>query len=60
MTDDIERNFLDEARALLAGQSAMLCELRHLEALNEAHECVKIRIANAIEALKRDTLNGRV
>lgn len=54
--EEEERNYLREARALLAGRSALLCELRHLEAIEELREVTLIQIANALEALKQEVL----
>lgn len=48
---------LTEARAILSGSSAMLCERRHLEAIQEFHEVTLIQIINQIEALKQSVLN---
>ena len=55
MTD--ERNFLDEARAILAGTSAMLPEKRHLQALADDHDWALVELAAKIEKLKEDVLN---
>ena len=53
-----ERNYLDEARQVLAGQTLRLPEKRHLEALVEHHECVLIRLANKVMALHNDVMNS--
>lgn len=59
MTTELERNYLIEAFAILAGSSALLTEKRHLEALYEYHECQQIITANDLEAIKRKVLNTK-
>lgn len=41
---DLDRD-LEEARAILEGRSMLLCEVRHLRALQRAHEDAIIQIA---------------
>jgi hypothetical protein len=62
MTDEPERNFLEEARSILAGHStfASIVAKHHLEALVEHAECERIKVANVLEKLKQDLLNGRM
>lgn len=57
MSDEPVRDYLREAQDLLANKSALLCELQHLEAIEELRQVTCIRIANALEALKREVLN---
>lgn len=54
---DEDRNFLNEARKILAGTTMMLCERRHLEALVEHYECQAIKTGNRLEMLKKDLFN---
>ena len=58
-TDSEERNYLQEAFAILNGLSALITEKRHLEALYEYHECQQIVTANDLEAIKRKVLNTK-
>lgn len=56
-----ERHYLLEARQILEatdGEAWYLPEKMHLVALDEAHQCELIRIANEIEMLKKKVLNG--
>lgn len=57
MTDEPERDFMQEAKNIMAGHSSLLCELQHLEAVEELRQITLIKIANALEALKREVLN---
>jgi hypothetical protein len=56
MPDEPERNYYVESIAILSGESMMLPEKAHLEALQEHHECSLIQISNQLETLKRDVL----
>lgn len=47
-----ERNYLKEARAILAKESPLAPQLEHLEALQEAHECECIRVANELHNIR--------
>ena len=56
--DEPERNYWQEAHDILFGRSALLTEVRHLEALVEHYECGQIRTANALEELKQAVLRA--
>ena len=51
------RNYLEEARAILAGTTLLPPTVAHLRAMLEWHDVTLIRIANDIEALKHRVLN---
>lgn len=53
-----ERNYLAEAKAILAGKSVLLPEKAHLEALDEAHECQLIEIFTDLDALRKKVLRA--
>ena len=46
-----------EAKAILAGTSAMLPTLAHLQALADDHDWALIELVAKIEKLKEDVLN---
>ena len=56
MTDEPERAFYAEAVAIMAGESLMLPERAHLEALEEMRQVDRIRFANMLENLKQEVL----
>ena len=58
MSDEPERQFYAEAVAILAGESLMLPEKAHMEALEEMREVDRIRFANMLETLKQQVLRG--
>lgn len=57
MMDLDERDFYCEAVAILSGESMLIPELRHLQALHEAmqehYEVILIRLANELDVMKR-------
>lgn len=58
MTDQPDRNYAQEAKEILAGTSMMQPEKAHLEALEESHQVSLIKLANSLEQVKREALNG--
>ena len=44
--EELERDFYVEAQMILKGLTGIQPELRHLEAMQEHHDCALIRIAN--------------
>lgn len=53
-----QRDYLTEARAILAGTSGLLPERRHLEALEDYYSGQLIQLANDLEMLKRKALGA--
>lgn len=53
-----ERDYLSEARAILAGTTMTMMEKAHGEALVEYYECRLINLCNMLEVAKREVLNG--
>lgn len=56
MSDEPERMYYAEAVAIMAGESLLLPEKAHLEALEEMRQVDRIRFANALENLKQEIL----
>jgi hypothetical protein len=57
--DDPERDFLVEARQIMAGDTMLLPTVEHLRALDEWREVTIIRFVNALELTKQAFLNGK-
>lgn len=55
---DPDRSAYVEARMILQGITGLIPTLEHLQALEEYYEVRLIRIANALERVKQEGLNG--
>ena len=56
MSDEPERCFYTESQMILKGLTGLQPEKRHLEAMQEHHECSMIRIANTLGMVKDTVL----
>ena len=56
MSDEPARDFYVESQMILKGLTGLQPETRHLEAMQEQHECAMIRIANKLEEMKHTVL----
>lgn len=55
---DEARDLLQEAREILAGTSLLLPEKGHIEALDDHYQVQLIKLANSLERVKQEVLNG--